>query len=179
MYLGKVGIIFLLIIGQNLFSQQVDFALQCQIEHEYYSKKEGIGLLSFDVIASVEGKHVYGGATLGSQNSVWRLDEDKGDARFYGEINRLRLGVMGGVYLLNGEFFKWSIYTNILQGFAFQKRTPYTEVVMAKNYRLQLQPGMKFQFDQFTLGFHYGYNLVNDFNTQQGYIVGGSVGIAF
>jgi len=179
MFFRMFSIVWVIAVGQNLFSQQIDFGLQCQIEHEYYSKKVGIGLLAFDVTATFEGKYMYGGATLGPQNSVWRLDEEKGDARFYGDINRLRLGLMGGVYLVKGEFFKWSIYTNLIQGFAFQKRTPYTDLSMKSNYRFQVQPGIKLQFDQITLGFHYGYNIVNDFNQRQDYILGGSVGIVF
>lgn len=172
-------VVFLLSGVYTLRSQTIRMGLQCQVEHESFSKKEAVGLIAFDIMARIGNKRVFGELTLGPQNSIYKLEEQSGDARFYGSLNRLRLGIGGGIYIINKEEFKWSVYTTLLQGVAFQKRNLYSTLDMTRLYRLQIQPGMKFRIGQFFFGFHCGFTLVNEFSKQQEYVVGGSLGLVF
>ena len=179
MRLLKCYLCFFILACGVVYGQQIRLGMSVQIEHEEFTSKQALGMIGFDLTAHLENKYVYGGISLGPQNSYYRYFEPSGDARFYGSINRLRLGFFGGVYLLNKEQFKWSLYASVFNGFSFQKRTVYSDVTSTGIYRFQLQPGMKFQFNDFVIGVHYGYTIYTDFSKREQFILGGTVGYVF
>ena len=180
----RVSYIIYILLLSTFFSveicaQDIRLGISCQVEHEAYTQHQALGLIGFNISAQISHKVFYGELTLGPQNSYYRYNETHGDARFYGNVNRLRIGIGGGVYIINKDHFKWSFYTSVLQGISFQKRVVYPDLAMDGIYRLQLQPGIRFQVNDFVVGFHYGYNVINEFSKKQAFILGGTFGIVF